>query len=457
MARSPLTLAASVTSALPRAGVVGVAELSEGAAGRYDSAVAQLDDGRQVVVRVAVDGAAASELAAQTRALRALTSGVRALLPFRAPLLLGETGMIDGRAVVVDYVPGYRVDAAHLPAGRGAATSIGRALAAVHTLPVSILRTEGIVARTPEQLRDELARLLDRLAATHRIPIGLLGRWRRAAETDQLWRFETTVVLGGASADAFLLEDDEVEVPAVAALLDWHGLSGGDPAVDLQWLASAPAAADDVFAAYAAASRRAPDAGIRARARLYAELEFAKWLLHGLDEGRDDIVGDAEGLLGSLADGVRGDDLAADADVDVDEAIAFLERMPSAEAPDADTSMQTDAYDPGTLSMFVDDEESSDPLPAAAHVNADAEQGGAADTLPVRGAGARRGADVGAATAPIDLSAWASGREPGASERRAGAPTAAADETAPNDQDAADEAGRAARAALQRWASSGSE
>ena len=137
MARSPLTLAASVTSALPRVGVVGVGALTEGATGRYDTAVADLDDGRRVVVRVPAAASAAEELAAEARALRALTPGVRGLLPFRAPELLGETGLGGSRVVVVDFLPGYRVDAVHLPPGRGAATSLGAALAALHALPHS--------------------------------------------------------------------------------------------------------------------------------------------------------------------------------------------------------------------------------------------------------------------------------------------------------------------------------
>ncbi len=55
----------------------------------------------------------------------------------RAPELLGEAGLGDSRVVVVDFLPGYRVDAAHLPPGRGAATSLGGALAALHALPAS--------------------------------------------------------------------------------------------------------------------------------------------------------------------------------------------------------------------------------------------------------------------------------------------------------------------------------
>ncbi|GAB3602255.1 phosphotransferase [Microbacterium aureliae] len=363
MARSPLTLAAAVTSALPRVGVVGAGALTEGSSGRYDSAIADLDDGRRVVVRAPVDNDAAQELAAQSRALRALTPGVRNLLPFRAPELLGEAALRDGRVTVVDFLPGYRVDAAHLPPGRGAATSLGAALAALHALPASVVRAEGLPVRSPEQIRADAARLADRAAATGSVPAALIVRWRRAMDEGSLWRFESSVVLGGATAAAFLFEDVH-DVPRVTGLLDWHGLSVGDPAVDLQWLASAPDAADDVFAAYVGASDRAPDAAVRERARLYAELEFARWLVHGHDEGREDIVHDATALLESLSSSVRGLDFGAGAGADVDDAIALLGRVPGG-ASHADTSMQTDAYDPGVLGEWVGDDGETGPVDVA--------------------------------------------------------------------------------------------
>jgi aminoglycoside phosphotransferase (APT) family kinase protein len=359
MARSPLTLAASITSALPRVGVVGVGALTEGATGRYDSAVADLDDGRRVVVRAPAEPAAGAELAAEVRALRALTPGVRGLLPFRAPELLGEAGLGDSRVVVVDFLPGYRVDAAHLPPGRGAATSLGGALAALHALPVSVVRAEGLPARTTAQVRADVERLIDRAVATRRLPTGLESRWRRAVDADEMWRFESTVVLGGAGAASFLFEDIE-GVPTVTGLLEWHGLSIGDPATDLQWLASAPSAADDVYAAYVAHSGRAPDARARERARFYAELEFAKWLVHGQDSGRDDIIADAIELLEALAAGVAGEQFATDAALDVEDAIALLDRTPEATPSSVDTSMHTDAYDPGELAQWLADEREDD-------------------------------------------------------------------------------------------------
>lgn len=427
MARSPLTLAASVTSALPRVGVVGVGILTEGAAGRYDAALAELDDGRRVVVRAPADADSAPELAAEARALRALTPGVRGLLPFRAPELLGEAGLGDARAVVVDFLPGYRVDAAHLPAGRGAATSIGEALAALHALPLSIVRTEGLPVRTPQQVRDDVSRLIDRAETTRSVPSALMARWRRAAAADELWRFESAVVLGGAGAASFLFEDVE-SVPRVCGVLEWHGLSVGDPAADLQWLASAPAAADDVYDAYVRHSDRAPDTLVRSRARLYAELEFAKWLVHGHEAGRTDIVDDAVGLLESLSAGVRDDDIVPPSSLGVDDAIALLDRVPDAQPGSVDTSMHTDAYDPEELSLWVPADEADE----------------TSDTRGASRASDSERDDTGSAheddsTAPIDISAWTTRRTDGA----------AGPETAPEDAQA--EAERASDAALRRW------
>lgn len=428
MARSPLTLAASVTSALPRVGVVGVGVLTEGATGRYDAAVAELDDGRRVVVRAPADADAGTELAAEARALRVLTPGVRGLLPFRAPELLGETGLGDARAVVVDFLPGYRVDAAHLPSGRGAATSIGEALAALHALPLSIVRTEGLPVRTPQQVRDDVSRLVDRVEATHSAPGALLDRWRRALEADRLWSFESAVVLGGAGAASFLFEDVDA-LPRVTGVLEWHGLSVGDPATDLQWLASAPAAADDVYAAYVSHSDRAPDQLVRSRARLHAELEFAKWLVHGYEAGRSDIVDDAVGLLDSLAVGVRDDEIVPESALGVDAAIALLERVPDARTAPLDTSMHTDAYDPDELALWVTAEDTTEEDDSA---SADASQTTTESPHD----------DV--ATAPIDISAWAHRTEDAPQTVR----SADADDT-----DAQAAAERSSDAALRRWLS----
>lgn len=439
MARSPLTLAASVTAALPGAVVVGSGSLTENAGGRFDTAVVTLDDGREVVVRSPATEDAAGDLAAESRALRALTTGVRALLPFRAPEVLGETGSGTARVLVVDLLDGYRVEPAHVPKGRGIAPAIGGAIAAVHALPPSIVRTDGLPVRTPVQVRDEAVRLVDRAEATRRVPDVLLERWRRALEADVLWRFESAVVLGGATSASILLTDsgegDDVEV-SVAGVLEWAGLSVGDPATDLRWLASAPDAADDVYAGYVESAGRAPDELLRERARLYAELEFARWLVHGDDVGRTDVVDDAVALLDALADGVRGDQIVLSPGVDVDAALALAARMPETAAGSVDTSMQTDAYDPEMVSLFLAAER--DRL----------EREGSAPDFGLDGLQEAPGE-----TQPIDLTGWSA--EMNEAATTAGSSTTADSDPVDDDFDLEQEAERASRAALRRWSTGG--
>ena len=430
MARSPLTLAASVTSALPRVVVTGVSPLSEGASGRYDSAIAELEGGRRVVIRVPADDEAEADLRSEERALTSLTAGVRGVLPFGAPDVLG-VARVDGRhALVQTLLPGYRVDASHVPAGPGIATALATATAQVHDLPVTVVRDAGLAVSSSGQVRDEAEALLDRAEATGLLPFGLLRRWSTALASDPLWRFETTVVLGGVDPASFVFEDDDAGVPVVTGLLSWGALSVGDPAIDLRWTASAPEARADVLDAYARASHRAPDPQLAERARLHAELEFARWLVHGHATGAGEVVSDAVALLEALEASVRDQPAISHDAVTVDDAIAASARVPAAGGP-IDTSMHTDTFDPDTLSAFVADED------ARIAARSDA---------------------AGDATVPVELSEWsglrgdsgsivpgpagvpAEGGESG--DRRAGVGRAA---------DGDDDPDEAARNALRRW------
>ena len=445
MTGSPLTLAASVSAALPEASIVSTAALSTGEGGRYDSAVVGLEDGSLVVVRSPVDAGAASDLAAEALALRALTPGVRALLPFAAPRPLGEVAIAEGRALLTDMVPGYRVEAADLPAGAGAATSVGIALAAVHALPTSVVRAEGLPVKTAEEVRESVMTLVERSAATRRLPVALATRWRRAAEDEALWRFDPCVVLGDVVAGSFRYEDRDA-VPTVSGVLGWSRFSVGDPAVDLQWLAAAPDAADDVYAAYVAAAHRSPDPDLRTRARLYAELEFAKWLLHGQEQRDDSVIEDAVALLDALVAGLgetaaRLDPVAV---VGVDDAIAVLADTPvtRASAEDDDRiALQTDTYDPDMVSLFVaaerehrDDSSDSDNTPGVSVRHAASADDHQTAPLDTGGGGDRRQTSGGGLGSP----------SPVASD-----PAGGPDEEV--------EAARASRAAFQRWARSASE
>ncbi|WP_175985891.1 phosphotransferase [Microbacterium tenebrionis] len=450
MARSPFTLAAAVTAALPGAEGVGARSLSAEGDGRFDSAVATLADGRELAIRVGDDDETARELAAEALALRALTAGARAMLPFQVPEYVGETRLTEGRALVSSLLPGFQIEAHHVPRGRGAAASMGASIAAVHALPASVVRSAGLTARSAEEVRDEIRRLVDRAAATGRVPARLTVRWREAVEDDDLWRFESAVTLGGAKATSFLFDDDPERGPAVIGMLDWHGLALGDPAVDLAWLSSAPDAAGDVHAAYAEASDRAPDPALAVRARMLAELEFARWLVHGDTMRRTDIVDDAAALLGALADGLRENDLSVIAarGEGVDSALDALDRVPQTAATGISTAMETDAYNPDDLLPEDPATANDDRIGDATEDLSDVAETWRADSAP----------DASTAE-PVDASATgseSSAPDPVARAERASASRSDA-ATAEPEHDPADEAQRAARAALHRWTNSASE
>ncbi|WP_245861091.1 phosphotransferase [Microbacterium aurantiacum] len=445
MARSPFTLAAAVTAALPGADVTGARPLTADGDARFDSAVVTLGDRRELAIRVADDDETARELAAEAIALRALTAGARAMLPFRAPEYIGETRVGDGRALVTELLPGFQIEAPQVPGGPGAAESMGAAIAAVHGMPVSVVRGAGLSTRSAEEGRDEVRRLVDTAAATGRVPARLTVRWREAVADDDLWRFEATVVLGGLQSTSFLFEDDPELGPRVTGLVGWHGLSVGDPAVDLAWLSAAPEAAADVHASYARAAGRVPDSSLEVRARLLAELEFARWLAHGDSLRRADIVDDAAALLEALAAGLRDDDrsVIAARSEGVDSALDALDRVPAAAAVAVDTSMQTDAYNPDDLWHDPDATGSIPPLDgspatedasdAPADRRAEMPNVETEDLSDVVDSGLFRMEDVDQAAPERD------------DHDRS---------TATGDSD---EAQRAARAALQRWKSSSSE
>lgn len=477
MARSPFTLVAAVTAALPGAEVVGARTLTSDGDGRFDSAVATLADGRELVIRVTADDAAARELAEESVALRALTPGAREMLPFHVPRHVGETMVGDAPAQVTELTPGFQIDATQIPGGRGAAVSIGQAIAAIHALPASVVRGAGLTVRDADGVRAEIQQLIDRAAATGRVPARLTTRWRSAADDDDLWRFETTVTLAGLQALSFLFEDDPDDGPKVTGVLGWKGLTVSDPAGDLSWLSGAPEAAEDVYSAYVAACTRAVDGALRVRARLHAELEFARWLVHGAELRQSDIVDDAAELLESLTIGLRNDDLRVIATYTggVDSALDVLDQTPVTTGSAVNTSMQTDAYrsedlwpndtDEDSL-RFEEDASTTDATDAASDTeqpyNTELHGHWEEPTQDLTDQAEVSGLRGSTHDSHWNKSADGSASDAASTSPRADDPPRARDgdgasEEHPDDIDSAEEAQRAARAALQRWTNSGSE
>jgi aminoglycoside phosphotransferase (APT) family kinase protein len=300
MARSPLTLAALATSAVAGLDIVETSSFG-GRGGDFDCALLTGRDGRHWLIRVPRNERAEAEQSADLVALRALSAGVRTRLNFSVSAFAGQTPIDGTRAIVYEFVYGSKVPLAAIDVAR--ASSIGRAIAAIHSLPTSFVADSGLPVQSPLECLRACVTVIDRAAATGLVPTALLSRWEGATEESNLWQFQPAVINGALGAGSLLFTGGEV-----TGVLGWHELRVGDPARDLHWLLGArdDAVPEIAFDAYNEA-RGGADRQVRQRAMLYAELELAKWLLHGTELRNTDIVDDAVGLLAGLTDSVRRD------------------------------------------------------------------------------------------------------------------------------------------------------
>jgi aminoglycoside phosphotransferase (APT) family kinase protein len=307
MARSHLTLAALAASAVPDLAVSGARSFTAGGSGDFDSAVLSTREGGTVIVRVPATQVAESEQGADLVALRALTVGIRSRLPFDVPRYLGQAPVGGTRAIVYDFLPGRHITVEEVPPGDGLAGSIGHAIAAIHALPTAFVGEAGLPVMSAAECLNAANALIESAASTGLLPTALRDRWRDAAADHSIWQFQPTVINGSLSADSFLVEND-----VVSAVLGWSALRVGDPARDLHWLlAMNPEATDGALGAYASTRQVATDRQFTQRAMLYAELEVARWLLHGREVRDQSIVDDAVLMLDGLVDRVRSDSMNA--------------------------------------------------------------------------------------------------------------------------------------------------
>jgi aminoglycoside phosphotransferase (APT) family kinase protein len=291
-------LSALATSAVPGFQAISAQTLSSA-----EKDVALVYDVDQAPWLVELPTSAQSEVAhAETlRAMRALSEGLRSRLSFRVPRLAGTTEVGNHTLSVSEYLPG-QAPAAHKVSPLLAA-SIGTALAQVHSLPTSSVQDYDRPAESAIDSLRECAGIVDRAAATGVLPQALLRRWETACEDAGLWQFEPTVIHALMQLGHLLVDND-----TVVAIDQWRDFRVGDPAKDLAWLttpASAPFA-NGVLTAYRSA-RPTADRWAMQRARFYAELDVAKWLLHGIDAANDTIIADATAMLSALHDRVSGD------------------------------------------------------------------------------------------------------------------------------------------------------
>ncbi|MDH6180430.1 macrolide phosphotransferase [Microbacteriaceae bacterium SG_E_30_P1] len=324
MARSHLTLAALAASAVPDLDAVAAAPFGSGS-GDVESAIITARDGSHWLVKVPTTPHAEAEQSADLVALRALSQGVRARLPFAVAQFAGQVPVSGTRAVVYSFVYGAKVPLASWDATLAA--SVGAAIGSIHALPSSVVSDAGLPSMTAAECQRACVSIADRAAATGLLPAALVGRWERGLEDARLWQFQPSVIHGSLASESILSAGG-----TVTGILGWHDLRVGDPAKDLQFVLGtrSESLVESALGAYQRA-RGAHDRELLQRARLYSELELAQWLLHGTEIHSTEIVDDAVELLTGLADSLRTDvvnPLGAQTmpTMAVDEVEALLER-----------------------------------------------------------------------------------------------------------------------------------
>jgi aminoglycoside phosphotransferase (APT) family kinase protein len=295
--RSPLTLAALASAAVPGLQPVGAVPATEhlgGDGSEIDVAVVHDDEARRWWVRSPRTPAAAARLEHERRVVRRIAG----LVPFAVPEVAGTVGLDEGGVAAVQRaLPGDPVDLDALLPGPGLAAALGRAVAAVHELPERIAEEAGLEVYTAQEHRQRRLAEVDRAAASGHVPAALLARWERALEEAGAWRFVPCVVHGDLSGENVLVEHEDV-----VGVLDWGEARVADPADDLAWVAvgADEDALESVVEAYAHTRRSAPDRALSRRARLAGELALARWLLHGVTTEDEEVVADAVAMLDQL-------------------------------------------------------------------------------------------------------------------------------------------------------------
>ncbi|SMF44972.1 aminoglycoside phosphotransferase (APT) family kinase protein [Cellulosimicrobium cellulans J34] len=303
--RSPLTLAALATAAVPGLDARSARPVED--PGDYDTAIVTDADGGRWTVRAPRSLQAGAALEAEAELLSSLQhyaeSGV---LSFAVPRVAGTALLPEGgRAVVGPALEGTPLDVDALRPGPGLAADLGRVIAAVHELPRTIVDDAGLPGYEVEEYRSRRMAELDEAAATGKVPPNLLRRWETALEDVSLWRFQPVVVHGDLGPEQVLVARGRV-----VAVTDWASARVADPADDLAWLlvSAPPEAIDSVMEAYQLRRTELTDKHLVDRALLVGELALARWLLHGVRHGLDDVVADALDMLADLDEATQDDD-----------------------------------------------------------------------------------------------------------------------------------------------------
>lgn len=367
MASSPLTLAALATSAVPGLIIHGSRQHFGTGGGEFSSAVLVCET-EDLIVRVPRTPSAEVQQSAELLSLAALSAGARAELPFAVPESRGVTRAGDSRAVVSTFIAGETVAADVLDPGALLLAPLAEALAAIHHLPLSIARQNGLTVQSAEDVRLAIARIVERAEATRFLPDVVHARWTQKLREPELWDFAPTLTHGSLGIDQLLVADD-----TIVGILGWSELGVGDPAADLAWLlGSGPGVLQQVLDRYTPLRATGNIEVFTQRIALHHEIELAKWLLHGVDQHDSAIIDDAVALLDSLVDRLeqRTSRRVASAPLSSDEVSLLLDEVPEVSSDLSETA----AYEGlDEDRMFHIDTDFIEPLPDEADASNEAD------------------------------------------------------------------------------------
>ena len=285
--RGPLTLAALASAAVPGLDpdtVEGV--VASGPADAVEVAFIQDREHRRWVIRCPRTPAASAQLERSAALLAVLAR--RLTMP--VPTVRGWAALPEGgRAGVHSYLTGRLVTFEGIEAGSSLAIGLGRALAHLHNLDVSLYEEAGVPVYDAASYRTRRLAELDRAAATGRVPTALLNRWERVLDDASLWTFTATPTHGAIGPDTVLASPDDGTDLDVKAFLAWESAQVADPADDMApLLATMDAEAfETVREAYAHTRVDRPDRNLYQRAEIIGEMQLVRTMMAAVAAGDD--------------------------------------------------------------------------------------------------------------------------------------------------------------------------
>jgi hypothetical protein len=303
---TPVYLAALAVEAIPHLDIVGTRppfrESEDFATGCVVDA-----RGRRWMVTCPKNATAGTAIEAEAGLAPLLLEQLRAgNLPFDIFRPAGFAQVKDaGRAVIYPEPFGAAKDFESLTDDD--VSELGRALASIHGLPVSIIEQAGLPVYSAENSRVRLATELDDVDATSFLPSVLRRRWDSIVANPSLWNFEPRVVHGDVAGENFLWANG-----SIATVLGFSDAHVGDPAADFgPLLGYGEDFTEHVIESYEHTLGAHFDDAARERARFYSEYALARWLMFGKRTQNADIVAEARDMLHELAEEVMHADAAS--------------------------------------------------------------------------------------------------------------------------------------------------